>query len=130
MIACSGFVNDSIRTKAWQSGFDLVIELPLTQVKIQDEILKRLSIKKVFSESVEGDQISGLGLEEDKLIFNALQKEQFMEHQFEKKLMQSSFDSDVKMLKESGEDQISIESPLLSSSQDYMFRLKEAEKVL
>ena len=42
MVACSAFVDESIRHYAIKAGFDVVIESPLTANIIEDEILTRL----------------------------------------------------------------------------------------
>ena len=35
-IAYSGFVDEAVRLRAFESGFDMVLEAPLTQEKIKE----------------------------------------------------------------------------------------------
>ena len=71
IVAYSGFVNDEVRKKGKEAGFDLVIEAPLTQEKIEVilKILKK-SIRKFETSLMNGhkgyNKIPDLSLEESK----------------------------------------------------------------
>lgn len=45
LIACTGFLNDKIEEEAKLSGFDLAIQAPLSQEKINKYIRERLDAK-------------------------------------------------------------------------------------
>lgn len=71
LVAYSGFVDDDIRQKGKEAGFDIVIEAPLTQEKIK-EVLKVLNnkAKHLTMSLIKGhkgyNKIPELNLEESK----------------------------------------------------------------
>jgi hypothetical protein len=46
LVALSAHISDDVRIKCLSTGFNIILESPLTVKKIEDEILKQVRIEK------------------------------------------------------------------------------------
>ena len=72
LVACSGFINQEIKNKAIDSGFDLVIEQPLNVQTLRNHIIpKTIELKNQNEKRLESDFSIELSKSGDEQVFDS-----------------------------------------------------------